>query len=248
MRGAFAEAWANRSDFWSQVAAMVANDIVWVVFWVLFFERVGTVRGWDTGSVMLLLAAVTTSCGLVLGFLNNACRIGRLASDGELDATLALPTSPLAHLLVRRVATTNLGDLGFGVVLFAVACDPTPARTAVFLVCVATGALLLTGFLVATGSLAFFVGRTEAGQLGFHAMLVFATYPADIFTGATKLLVYTVVPAAFVGAVPAHLIEDFDPWLAAGALAVAAAFAATGWALFHLGLRRYTSGAVWTQA
>lgn len=56
------------------------------------------------------------------------------------------------------------------------------------------------------------------------------------------------VPAAFIGAVPAHLIEDFDPWVAAGTLAVAAAFAAAGWALFHAGLRRYTSGAVWTQA
>jgi len=248
VRGALAEAWANRSGFWTQVVAMVVNDLAWVVFWLLFFHRVGTVRGWDTHAVLMLLAVLTTSAGFVLGILANARRLGRLAADGDLDASLALPVPPLAHLLVRRIETTNLGDLGFGVVLFVVAGHPTVERTAVYLVGVVVAATLFTGFLVAAGPLSLFVGRNEAGELGFQTVLLLAMYPVDLFGGASKVLLYTVVPAAFVGAVPARLVDHFDPVLAAAALAAACLFALIGWASFTLGLRRYTSGSVWTRA
>lgn len=245
-RAALAEVCANRSAFWSQLGAMVVNDVAWVAFWLLFFDRVGSLRGWDAPRVLLLFAVLTTSAGLVLGFLSNARRVGRLAADGELDAVLALPVPPLAYLLVRRVDTTNLGDVVFGVVLFAVTGAPTPQRVAVYVVGVVAASVLLTGFLVATGSLAFFAGKGEAGEFGLHAMLLLAAYPADIFTGSTKALLYTAIPAAFVAGVPATLIDSFDATTAAVMLAVALGFAIAGWATFTLGLRRYTSGSAWT--
>jgi ABC-2 type transport system permease protein len=248
VRAAAAESWANRQAFWVQVLAMVANDLAWVAFWVLFFDRVGTLRGWDTDRVLLLFAVLTTSAGLVLGFLSNARSVGRLAAEGQLDSVLALPVPPLAYLLVRRIETTNLGDFVFGVVLFAVAGSPTVERTAVYVVGSLAGAVLLTGFLVATGSLAFFGGRGETGEFGLHAMLLLASYPADIFTGASKAILYTAVPAAFVAAVPSTLIDDFDLTRAFALLGAATVFATAGWALFTLGLRRYTSGSVWTRA
>lgn len=247
-RAAAGEAFANRSGFWTQIAVMVFNDIAWIAFWVLFFNRVGTLRGWDTDRVLLLLAVLTTSAGFVLGVLSNARRIGRLAAEGGLDAALALPVSPLSHLLVRRIDAVNLGDIAFGLLLFAFAGNPTPGRIALFVFGSVTAAVMLTGFLLAVGSLAFFAGRNEAGELGFQSMLLLASYPADIFTGATKVLLYTVVPAAFVGAVPARVIDSFDLRIAASAIGVAAFFALLGWATFTFGLRRYTSGAVWTRA
>lgn len=248
VRAALAEAWSNRSGFWTQVTAMAVNDLAWVIFWILFFRRVGSIRGWDTSRVLILQAVLTTGGGLVLGFLGNARRIGRLAVDGELDAVLALPVPTLAYVLVRRIDTTNLGDIFFGVTLFAVAGHPTPGRTAVYVVLSLCAAVLLTGFLVATGSLAFFAGRNEAGELGFHAMLMFAAYPTDVFVGAAKLVLYTAIPAAFVATVPARLVDDFEPWTALGMVGASLFFAFAGWALFTLGLRRYTSGAVWTRA
>jgi ABC-2 type transport system permease protein len=248
MRGAFAESWANRAGFWSQIAAMLVNDTVWVVFWLLFFNRVGAVRGWDRDGVLLLLSILTASAGLVLGLCANTRSIGRLAAAGELDAALALPVPPLAHLLVRRVEPVYLGDFMFGIGLFAVLGRPSPARAATFVLGVLCAALLLAGFLVLVGSVSFFVGRNDAGELGFHAMLLFASYPVDVFGGAGKVLLYTVLPAAFVGAVPARVVEEFDPALALTAVAVSAVFALLGWAAFTLGLRRYSSGAVWTRA
>ena len=248
LRSSMTEAWSNRAGFWTQLIAMFVNDIVWVLFWVLFFRRVGSLNGWDRDRVLLLWAVLTTSAGLVLGLFSNARRVGRLAAEGDLDAALALPVPPLAHLLVRRVDTTNLGDLLFGVCLFFVACHPTPARTAIYLFAVATASTLFIGFLITIGSLAFFAGRNDAADLGFQALLMFASYPIDIFAGVAKAFLYVVIPAAFVAAVPARLVDDFNGGSALALAGVATAFALLGWTLFSAGLRRYTSGSVWTHA
>ncbi len=247
-RAAAAEVRANRAALVAQATVMGVNDIVWVVFWVLFFRRVGDVRGWDGDTIMILLAVITTSAGIALGVLANARQIGRMAVDGQLDAVLALPVPPLGHVLLRRIEAVNVGDLLFGPVLFVLLCSPTPARTGAFVFGVACASTLMTSFLVLTGSLAFFLGRNEGGELGFHAMLLLGAYPADVFAGAAKILLYTVVPAAFVSTVPSRLVGDFDVGQAAGLAAVAAAFAVAAWGTFTLGLRRYTSGSVWTRA
>lgn len=247
-RGAVAEARANKSALWSQMGAMIANDVIWIVFWVIFFHRVQSIRGWDTSRVLLLLATLTTCAGLVLGVLANARMVGRMAAAGEMDALLALPVSPLPHLLVRRVDMTNVGDLAFGVCLFAAIGSPSLERTAIYVVGVLVGALLLTGFIVLLGSLAFFSGNSEAGDFGLQAMLLTASYPVDVFTGGAKALLYSVVPAAFIAAVPSSLVESFDGGTAATFVAVAFGFAIAAWVAFTLGLRRYSSGSIWTRA
>jgi len=247
MRGAFSDAAAKRASFWSQVMTMVINDVAWVAFWVLFFHRVGSIRGWDAHRVLLLFSVLTTAAGLVLGVFSNARRIPALVGDGALDEILSLPVAPLPHLLVRRLDAINLGDVAFGLVLFAVTGHPTPARIAMFLLCSTAGALVFTGFLVATGSLVFFTGGGQGSDLSLHAIILLASYPADVFTGATKALLYTAVPAAFVAAVPSQLVDHFGAGQAVALLSATTVFALTGWVMFHLGLRRYTSGSAWAR-
>lgn len=245
MRSAFRDAAARRTAFWTQIAAMVVNDVAWVAFWLIFFNRVQSVRGWDAHRVLMLFAVLTTSAGLVLGLLSNSRRIPTLVSDGALDEILSLPVSPLRHLLVRRIDTVNLGDVAFGVVLFAVAAQPNPERILVYVVGSLASAALLTGFLVMTGSLVFFTGRSQASDLSLHSVLLLASYPADVFTGATKALLYSAVPAAFVSAVPARLIDHFRVVDALALLGASAVFVLLGWLAFTVGLRRYTSGSAW---
>lgn len=104
-------------------------------------------------------------------------------------------------------------------------------------------------FLVLLGSSTFFLGgRGEHGELGFQALLMLSSYPIDIFGGATRLLLFTAVPAAFVTGLPTRLVDDFSVTTAGAMIAVAGAFAACAYAAFSAGLRRYRSGAVWTQA
>ncbi|MCP3987732.1 MAG: hypothetical protein GY724_01545 [Actinomycetia bacterium] len=244
---AWLEAWSNKRGFWTQIGLMFINDLVWIGFWAIFFRRVGDVRGWDLDQVLVLFALLTVSAGFVLGLLNNGRRIAELAAEGGLDEALSLPVPTLPHLLVGKVETLFVGDLVFGLVIFAALGDPTPKRVAVFAFGVLCAVLIITGFLVLVGSLSFYVGRNESGDLGFQSLLLFSSYPVDIFTGATKLFLYGVIPAGFVSSVPSRLVSDFDLRWALGALLVGIGFAGAGWLSFNAGLRRYTSGSVWTQ-
>jgi ABC-2 type transport system permease protein len=245
---AWREMLANPRGLATQVGAMVLNNLVWVLFWVLFFDEVGTVRGWDTEQIVVLLAVVTTSVGAVLGLFNNVLRIGEEAASGGLDAALALPVMTLPYLLSRRVDATHVGDLAFGPVLFLVAGHPTPSRLAVLVFGVACSAVLIAGFLVMMGSVSFFAGRNEAGEMGFHSLILFAMYPIDVFPGVARFLLYVVVPAGFVSSAPARLVDDPSPAWALACLVVAAAFGGAGWLTFSAGLRRYTSGSHWSDA
>jgi ABC-2 type transport system permease protein len=67
-------------------------------------------------------------------------------------------------------------------------------------------------------------------------------YPIDIFPRVVRLLLYTVVPAAMVGALPAQLLFEFrwDRLLAMVGFAGLAMVAAR--TVFVRGLQRYESG------
>jgi ABC-2 type transport system permease protein len=247
LRTAAADAVANRSSFWFQVWLMIANDVTWIVFWALFFHGVGTIHGWDVNDVLVLFSILLTTAGASIGLFSNCRRIGHFAADGALDEALALPVSPLSHLLTRRIDPSNLGDLLFGPVLFLLVGHPTPERTALFLLGSVCGTIVLVSFLVICGSLTLFVGgRGEQADLGFNAILIFASYPLDLFGGATKVLLYTAVPAAFVTGIPARLVRSFNPEWALAMILVTAAVAALAAGVFALGLRRYSSGSLWT--
>lgn len=249
MRNAFAEAWAKRASFWFQVAVMVTNDLFFVAFWFLFFNEVESVRGWEVDETLTLLAILATVSGVALGLFPNARRLGEMISDGRIDAALALPADPLGYLLARSVDAALLGDLIFGPLLFVALGDLSADRIALFVFGSVTGSVVFVSFLVLLGSVTFFAGgRGEHTELGFQAILLLSSYPPDIFGGATRVMLYTAVPAAFVSGLPTRLVDDFSIELAATMIAVAAAFGVTAYAAFSAGLRRYRSGSVWTPA
>ena len=247
-RSAWSEAMSNRKGFLFEATIMIVNDIIWLTFWILFFRRVGEIRGWDIDQLIVLQAILTTGGGITLGLFANARQTGHLVLNGGLDAALTMPSSTLAYLLVRRVQPINVGDIIFGILLFSLFGNPTPSRTIVYILGVLIAAVMFTSFLVLAGSSAFYLGRNDGGDLGFHAVLLFAAYPVDVFSGATKVLLYTVVPAGFITGIPSRLVEEFDFGSFLACVAVAAGFATAAIVTFQKGLRRYTSGAVWTTA
>jgi len=246
--GAIANSWANRRSFWSQAAVMILNDLIWVVFWVIFFDRLGEVRGWELRDVLVLQAILATGAGITLGFFNNSRQLGRLIAEGQLDEALALPVPALPYLLVRRIEPINIGDVAFGVAVFAVMGEPTPLRTLAFVAAVAISAITLGAFLVLAGSTAFLGGRSDGSELGFHSVVLFASYPVDVFGGAMKILLFTMIPAGFITAIPTRFVRDLEIELAMAAAGVAILLVALAALAFRAGLRRYTSGALWTAA
>jgi ABC-2 type transport system permease protein len=73
-------------------------------------------------------------------------------------------------------------------------------------------------------------------------MVTFAIYPITLFDRMAKLILFTVIPAALIGAVPAEFTRQFTWQTLALLLGGAVVFLALAIVVFQLGLRRYESG------
>ncbi|PYQ95952.1 MAG: hypothetical protein DMF97_16145 [Acidobacteria bacterium] len=113
----------------------------------------------------------------------------------------------------------------------------------VVVLAIVASALVLVASGIVFFSLAFWLGRVEtvARQL-WDLLITFSLYPEPLFGGVLRLALFTLLPAGFVGYVPARFVQK--PSIADGVLltAAAAGYLAIGAAVFNRGLRRYASG------
>lgn len=238
-----AAAMEYRVAFLSQCLGMALNNALIFFFWWLYFARFPVIGGWGLREVLLLWAVVATAFGLGVTIFGNATRLATLIAQGHLDYYLTLPANVLLHTLVSRMGLASWGDVGFGLVAFALVGLVSPGALGLFVLLVVLSAAICVAFLVLIGSLAFYIGSAEAAAAqAQNAIITFSLYPGPMYRGWVRLLIFTLVPAAFVGHVPVELLRRFEPlWLAA-LIGFTVALWAAALLVFRLGLRRYESG------
>jgi ABC-2 type transport system permease protein len=235
-----------RASFVTQVVGMVLNDSMWVIFWWIYFSTFQVLQGgWTLHDVLGLWAVTGMAFGLCMGLFGNTLRLAEIISQGKLDYYLVLPKNVLLHVLVSSMDVTAWGDMLFGAGLFIAFLQPTPERAALFIFMSLCGAAVFLAFNIGWQSLAFWLGNAEglAFQL-WGALIAFSTYPPSLFRGAVKLMLFTVVPAAFLSHVPVEMLRKLDPAWLVGEVAFAVGTLALSIWVFYRGLRRYESGSL----
>jgi ABC-2 type transport system permease protein len=227
----------------SQVVAMVLNNIMWVSFWVLFFNRFPVLRGWTVQDVVTLWAITAAGFGLAYALFGNALTLANLITQGQLDVWMLYPRTLLPHLLLGRMNATSWGDLLFGFGVYGAIVQPDWIHFLLFTGLTIAVAALFVGFSVLSGSLSFYLGNgsTLSEQWRF-AMITFSTFPATLFDGWVKVLLYTVIPAGFVTYLPIEALRSLSLIDVGLTLVGSLAVLAIGIAAFYYGLRRYESG------
>ena len=239
-----ASAMEYRASFLSQIVGMMINNGIYFIFWLIFFDQFGTIRGYNTDEIYLLFAVVTLAFGLghmVAG--NVGPLLAHLIAQGRLDYYLVFPRNLLVHVVFSRMVVSAIGDLVFGVVAYLFTGLLHPLEILFFLLVAMLSALIFIAYGVIAGSLAFYMGNAQnASQQMWGAMITFALYPNSLFSGVSRLLLYTLIPAAFAGAVPVRIIQERDPLLLLALLVAVVLFWGVATAVFYVGLRRYESG------
>lgn len=232
-----------RVSFVAQIAGMFLNDAAFFAFWAIYFQRFHELRGWRLADVLLLFGTVAAGFGCASYLFGNFLRLATVIAEGELDYYLSLPRPVLLHALASRSVPSGLGDLLFGFVALAAVGATSPDQALRFALGAALGGTVFVGVLVVVHALSFWTGDSTllAGSV-MQGMIMFSTYPLAVFDGWTRFLLFTLLPAGFVGAVPASLVRSFS-WEALGELGLAAVVAmGAGALLFRRGLARYQSG------
>ncbi len=232
-----------RVAFGMQVLTMVANDSLWLFFWWAYFKQFPIVHGWQNTDIIIIWSVAACGFGISTAVFGNAPKLAALIMNGGLDAYLGMPRYVLLHVCIAASDPTAWGDIIFAIGAFFLFVHPDLLHIGLYLLLVLQVSFIFTAFFVLLCSLAFFLGNTEGlSQQVAGALISFSTYPMNIFNGAVRLLLFTVIPAGFISFVPLQLLHQFT-WPLLGAMVgftVLIVFAAVG--VFELGLRRYESG------
>lgn len=232
-----------RLSFLLTVGTMIVNNIVWIIFWDMYFQRFSVLNGWTMQDVMMMWAAAAGGFGIMSIFFGNATRLANLIVTGQLDVYLAQPKPVLLNVLISRMSVSAIGDLLFAIFIFVAFGNVTLLGTIKFAAALLLSGLIFIFFCVITGCLSFWLGNTEglSFQL-YNALLTFATYPTGIFKGFGRLVLFTVIPAGFISSMPVSLIREIDLNFLFGAVGMASSLCVGGILIFYKGLRKYTSG------
>jgi len=234
---------ALRGAFIIQVVFMALNNLTFFVFWWVLMRRVPSLRGWHLYDIQLLFGIVAAAFGLTVTLAGGVRYLGRLIDEGDLDTLLAQPKSVLVHALGMRLQPSGFGDVLSGLIFIALSGQVSWRAVPVVLVAIIASALVFVACGIVFFSLAFWLGNIEsvARQL-WDLLVTFSLYPEPLFGGMLRLALFTVLPAGFVGYLPARVVHA--PSFADVAVLVIGASAYLGMAVwvFHRGLRRYTSG------
>jgi ABC-2 type transport system permease protein len=234
---------AQRGAFVMQVALMALNNAIFFTFWVVLFGRVSSIRGYALADVAVLYGVVAASVGAAMVVAGGVRLLPQYIQEGELDSILAQPKPALVYALGRRTVASGLGDLASGVAMIALSGIAHASVIPFALLAVIASGLIFIASGVLVGSVAFWMGRiqTAARQVS-DSLIMFSLYPEPLFGGPLRLLLFTLVPAGFVGYLPARLVREPSAALVLELVAGAVVYSTAAWWVFHRGLRSYCAG------
>ena len=147
------------------------------------------------------------------------------------------------HTIASRTIASGMGDFLYGFISYGLSGYFTWDGLARYVLATLLAATVFAAFLILTQSLTFWFGMMiNFSNLVLNAILTFGIYPITLFDSYVKLILFTIIPAALIGAIPAEFIRAFT-WGTLGQLLLGAiGFLTLAILLFNAGLRRYESG------
>jgi ABC-2 type transport system permease protein len=234
---------ALRSAFVVQVVFMTLNNFTFFVFWWALMGHVTTLRGWRLNDIEMLFGIVAASFGLTVTLAGGVRYLGRFIDDGDLDTLLTQPKPVLVHALGMRAQPSGFGDLISGLIFVTLSGEISWRTAPLVVVILVASALIFVACGIVFFSLVFWLGRVEtlATQL-WELLVTFSLYPEPLFGGALRLVLFTLLPAGFVGYVPVRVLHTPSLAGVATLVLVASAYVCVAVLIFDRGLRRYSSG------
>ncbi|PEJ68556.1 ABC transporter permease [Bacillus wiedmannii] len=236
-----------RFNFILQIIFMNINNGIYIIFWLLFFDKFQNVNGWTMSDMYFLYSVVTTGFGLAMIFCGNAPYLANIISMGKLDSYLILPKNVLLHVLCSRMSIKAIGDVTFGFLILMISEINSVAAILMWIISTVFIAVIFVSFYAIFGTLAFWLGKANLIQeQAGNALLTFSLYPQTIYDNIAKFLMFTLLPAGFVGMIPVSLIKSFNMknFLLLGSFSLFISGVLVF--MFYVGLRKYESSNIFT--
>jgi ABC-2 type transport system permease protein len=233
----------NRATFFMLIFMMFANNVVYLAMWAIYFYNFSSLRDWTLADFATMQGILCFGFGLTFFVFGGSWNIARLILSGELDGYLGRPRAPLLPLIMRECRVASGGDILSAFILWFVFGKHGISELPLLLLLSTAAAAIFLAVMIAVQSLAFWIsGISTAADNFFEVFLTLSLYPQNVYGTAVRALLFTVIPAAYIGFLPVEIMRHFS-WPMLGAVITASIFYLwlAVW-IFDRGLKSYTSG------
>ncbi|MFA6280529.1 MAG: ABC-2 family transporter protein [Bdellovibrionales bacterium] len=224
---------------------MMIQNTMFFIIWILFFQSVSDLKGWQLPDYMRLIGIFASSFGFCMFFFYGVRNIAYWIQDGSLDAYITRPRAVLPAVLMSASSPASLGDILYGPILWLTLGGMPLSSLPWFLVLAMMSATLLLSVLIIMYSLSFWLkGSPRFPDQLFEMLLIFT---GNILHGqpfALKAVAFTIIPAGFITYIPVQLTREFDATLCALLIGAMIFYGVLAVIVFNAGVRRYVRGAV----
>jgi ABC-2 type transport system permease protein len=235
---------ADRTNFVLQAGGMVLNNGFFLLMWFMFFKGFRSVGGWSGTDVALLLGVIMVIVGIAGVVFGGYRDMAATILSGEVDALLTQPKSVLGRLLSRESIPSAAGDFVTAILILAGFSGLSWTQVPLLILMIAVGLVVYLAATVTFGCLAFWArgARSLSRDLADFLIMV-SSYPGSIFSGASRWVVFTVLPAGFVVLTPVKMLREPNLQTLMELAGGTAVYVLLALAVFRAGLDRYRRGA-----
>lgn len=233
-------------SFILQSLFMFISNGFFLIFWsvTLNIANSTTNLGFTMDTILYIWSIPTIGFGVAYFFFGGAQEINRHILNGSLDSFLLQPKSVLLNVLTSKCVFSACGDFIYGVVIGFVVSNGDMLEFTVILLLGIFVSIFFIATEIITRSLCVWLGDTEQLSKRYinSLTLTFATYPEQIFSKSVKVLLYTVVPSAYICHIPIKIITNFNYMYVILIVIGALVYLSVAIYIFYKAISKYESG------
>lgn len=248
LRFSFSKAFEFRIDFYFRILMDIIYYAVNILFFKVIFLHSNILAGWTEAQVMVFVGAFIVIDALNMTiFANNFWAMPSLINKGNLDYYLLRPVSTLFFISFQDFAANSFVNLliAGGILVWTMIQYPDPIsilNLVLFLFLILNGTLLYAFVRLLFVLPVFWTHSSRGLDMMFWGFARFMERPHQIFYGAVRIILLTVLPFALMASLPTEVLFSSNPWPIVGyCVLLSCVFFISVLGLWRLGLRSYSS-------
>ena len=235
-----------KAAFWLDVVGMMINNSAFVIIWIFFFMKMGTVNGWGTIEAIGLNGMVGLMYGITHAFAGGAKTLPQQINTGNFDNYILSPVNLYLRIITSYSQASAFGDILYGsilVIVFVVLAQLPFLNILLLLLLIPVCALLMINFLLVSGLIAFLIPDTaEVATNLFELMVNPSLYPSGLYSSGMKFFFLFVIPAIAIAGAPIELIRSPNVGMLLSLVGLSSAWMVLTLFLLKQAVRKYESG------
>ena len=238
-------AMAYKVSFVIQAVFMVFNNLFFLLVWKVILNNSPSQTDISFNGILYLWSISTMSFGIAYFFFGGIKSINEYILNGTMDSFMLQPKNLYLNVISSKCKFSACGDFIYGLVLSFVATGCDIPKVFLMILFSIIGSTFFISAEVIFRSLTVWLGDTHAlaSKYTETLLITFSTYPENIFSTGIKVLLYTIVPVAYLDYLPIRMLtETFSIPIFLVIVLVSSIFMLLSIYVFNKAMKNYESG------